>query len=316
MTVSVLGSGAIGSLIGGLLALGGYGVSFLRGDEELKRGLRIALPNRWLLAKGIQSGPVRNPEILLIALGRHHLRELKKEDFKGLVLENTRIVLCNAEPHESERLGFIPSSCSLLVTLLEAVKIQDSDVELVSKRSMTLAERKTPAESIARVLAPFGLVFQGIENARACLNSLFVYQLFHLAVSLCNTTPDNFLSFPEGRRIASGLIKEGIKAMERGRRLLAKLPLMDPQDLLLRLEKDPESFNGARYKPDRAYPPILQDMMTGRPAETRELNKRVVELAGRHGMELPMNWRLFQKAGRAASVGYYRDPAELFEALR
>jgi hypothetical protein len=29
-----------------------------------------------------------------------------------------------------------------------------------------------------------------------------------------------------------------------------------------------------------------------------------------------MNWRLFQKAGRAASVGYYRDPAELFEALR
>jgi hypothetical protein len=40
-----------------------------------------------------------------------------------------------------------------------------------------------------------------------------------------------------------------------------------------------------------------------------------VELASAAGLSLTWNWRLFQKAGRVTSVGFFRDPAELARAI-
>jgi hypothetical protein len=103
--------------------------------------------------------------------------------------------------------------------------------------------------------------------------------------------------------------------MDRAGRPLAHLPVMDPRDLLERIGRRPQTFDHARELPDQAWPPLLQAFFTGRQHEARQTTKRVVEMASDTGLSLTWNWRLFQKAARVGSVGFFRDPAELARAI-
>jgi ketopantoate reductase len=132
---------------------------------------------------------------------------------------------------------------------------------------------------------------------------------------MCGATIPWFLSFAEGRELAAAVIGEGLKTMERAGRALARLPAMDPRALLERIGRRPQAFDSARELPDQSWPPMLQAFLTGRQHEAREITKRIVEMASDGGLSLTWNWRLYQKAGRAASVGFFRDPVELARAL-
>ncbi|HUI72601.1 MAG TPA: ketopantoate reductase C-terminal domain-containing protein, partial [Spirochaetia bacterium] len=146
-------------------------------------------------------------------------------------------------------------------------------------------------------------------------NSFFLSQLLSLPVALCNLTLTAFLSSPEGRELARNILLEGFHTLEKTGEPLAPLPVMDPRDLLARLEKKPLSFQGHRDEPDRAYNTVLQAYLRGRQTESLLVNRRLVEIASSVGLHLVWNWRVAQKAGRVGSTGFYRDPDELLRSL-
>ncbi len=321
MRVTVLGAGAVGCLLGGLCGLAGHTIRFLSRQKgphpEGARDVRISLKGGWHTFAGaagdaMPAGQADAPadEILLVCLGRQHVRELKRDalaDFGGAVF-------CNTDPREPGRLGKpAGGGSSLCATLLSAVTLQDRDVEMLAEDPTLIVESGSAGEELFRDLGRFGVRVQPVSDVVPYLNSLFVYQLLFLPVALCNTTIAHFLSFPEGRELAGLLLQEGLRTMEKTGRQVARLPAFDPGDLLARLGKGVSG--GERYSPDRSYPPALTDLIRGKPTEARELNKRVVEMAAEAGLELTWNWRVFQKAGRTASVGFYRDPGELMRSL-
>ena len=132
---------------------------------------------------------------------------------------------------------------------------------------------------------------------------------------MCNTTLATFLSYPKGRELALNILGEGFLALEKADMPLAPLPVMDPRELAARLERKPGSFETDFERPDRGYNSMLQSYLSGRPVEAAQLNKRVVEIASSKGLHLTWNWRLLQKASRVASMGFYREPAELLKSL-
>jgi ketopantoate reductase len=132
---------------------------------------------------------------------------------------------------------------------------------------------------------------------------------------MCNTTLGVFLSFPEGRELAAGLIGEGCAAMEKAGMPMAPLPLMDPRELATKLQKKPGSFDSDTGRPDRGYNSLLQCSLKGRPTEAAQLNRRIVEIASAAGFQLTWNWRILQKVSRVSSLGFYRTPAELLRSL-
>jgi ketopantoate reductase len=111
------------------------------------------------------------------------------------------------------------------------------------------------------------------------------------------------------------MLAEGFAAMERADMPLATLPVMDPVELMMRIEKKPGSFDSSPSIPARSYNSILQSYLRGRPVEAEHLNKKVVEIASSAGLHLTWNWRILQKASRISGLGFYRDPAELLRAL-
>jgi ketopantoate reductase len=322
MDITVIGPGSVGTLIGGLLSVKGHRVT-LRGRQPKpwgSRGVRILLPDRWLVAENVRfeapEDPVRDSEAVLVTLGRHHLHAMRRPDFQKLIgLSEAPVAFFNSDPAEPERLAVPVGRTLLCVTAMNAVRLQDGDVELSSERPAIIHQTSSILGRILDALRSFGFKVSAVEDVRPYGNSLFVRQLLFLPVAMCNTTLATFLSYPQGRELAVNILGEGLLTMEKADMPLAPLPVMDPRELAGRLEKKPGSFETDFERPDRGYNSTLQAYLSGRPVEAALLNKRVVEIASSKGLHLTWNWRLLQKAGRVARMGFYREPAELLKSL-
>ncbi len=322
MEISILGPGAVGTLLGGLLSLKGHQV-FLIGRNApsgTPGPVRIVLPGGWQEAQGQKvvgpSGAPSSPDAALVTLGRHHLHVLRRPDFARLTGSGEApVALFNADPDEVERLEVSRGRLRLCVTLLDAVKLQDDAVEMGTDRAIILYERARVLDLLFRDVSGFGIQATAVDDARPALNSLLVWQLLWLPVAMCNTTLSIFLSFPEGRELASGILGEGLEAMEKAGLPMAALPVMDPRELAARLEKRPESFQSDTEGPDRRYNSLLQSWLRGKPTEAPRLNRRIVEIGSAAGLHLTWNWRIVQKLSRVAGLGFYRTPADLLRSL-
>ncbi len=337
MEISIVGPGAVGTLLGGLLASRKHRVMLLGkkspgGDEgrgPARSGprvgsaraahVRVTHPGGWVSAEVQRGGPAEapaSPDAVLVTLGRQHLHVLRRPDFSRLVGTNdSPVALCNCDPSELERLALPAGRQRLCVTLLGAVREQEGDVELVTEKPLVVYESSRVLDRLFRDLAPFGVQGVAVADARPHLNSLLVWQLLYLPVAMCNTTLGVFLSFAEGRELAVGLLTEGLEAMEKAGLPLAALPAMDPRELLGRLQKKPESFGPLPQQPDRSYNSLLQGLLAGRPTEAPQLNRRIVEIASSAGLHLTWNWRILQKLSRVSGIGFYRTPADLLHSL-
>jgi len=322
MEITVVGPGSVGTLLGGLLSLKGHRVT-LRGRQSSPRGdrsVRIVLPDRWLVADGLRfeapEDTVRASDAILVTLGRHHLHLLRRPDFQKLIgASDAPVAFFNCDPAEPERLAAPPERTLLCVTAMNAVKLQDGDVELTSGEPSIIHQKSPFLGRILGSLGGFGFRVTAVEDARPSGNSLFVFQLLFLPVAMCNTTLSTFLSYPEGRELAADILGEGLAVAEKADMPLAALPVMDPRELAAALARKPGSFETGIEVPDRGYNSILQSYLTGRAIEAAQLNKRVVEIASSKGLHLTWNWRLLQKMSRVASMGFYREPAELLRSL-
>ena len=315
MDIVVIGDGAVGSLLGGLLRVGGHSVSLVgrRGARE-DGSLRLVLPSGWKTASGFTAPAPDAPDLAMVCLGRHHLAGARRA---GIALPPAarHTVFWNVDPAQPTRLGLAPDQWSAGVTLLSAVRMQEGEVTLAGERPVVVVERRSGAAPALRGLGRCGFTVSEVDDAVPFLDALLVYQLLELPAALCASTIPWFLSFSEGRELASRVLAEGLKTMDRAGRHLARLPVMDPRDLLERIGRRPQGFDRVRDLPDQAWPSQVQAAFAGRQSEARQVTKRIVEMASDAGLSLTWNWRLFQKAGRAASVGFFRDPAELTRAI-
>jgi ketopantoate reductase len=342
MEISIVGPGAVGTLLGGLLAARKHRVvlvgrkapsASVRSGDERKGGprsgagsrsgegasVRVVLPDRWVLADVTRAGPAEapaSPDAALVTLGRQHLHVLRRPDFSRLTGGgDSPVALFNCDPAEIERLAVPPDRLRLCLSLLTAIRLQESDVELVAEKPVILYESARVLDRLFRDLSGFGFQCTAVPDARPYLNSLLVWQLLFLPLAMCNTTLGVFLSFPEGREIAAGLISEGCEAMEKAGLPMAALPVMDPRELLGRLQRKPDSFAPLPERPDRSFNSLLQALLSGRPTEAPQLNRRIVEIASSAGLHLTWNWRILQKLSRVSGIGFYRTPGDLLRSL-
>ena len=322
MEVTILGPGAVGTLLGGLLGIGGHSVTLLgrKPPEHADAPVRVVLPRQWLLAEGLRfAGPGESGDgngVCLVTMGRHHLHAARRPDVLRVTgAGDAPVAFFNCDPAEPVRLAVPEDRVRLCLTLMNAVKLQAADVELTTEKPAIMYERSSVLAQLFRSLAGFGFQLIPVEDARPFLNSLLVSQLLFLPVAMCNTTLACFLGSAQGRELAANILSEGFAAMERADLPLGTLPLMDPRELAARLEKKPGSFEPAPPPPNRDYNSVLQSLLRGRPTEAAQLNKRMVEIASSAGLHLTWNWRILQKASRVASLGFYQDPSELLRSL-
>ncbi len=252
----------------------------------------------------------------MITLGRHHLHALRRPDLARIIgTGDSPVAVFNADPLEMERLAVPPERLRLCLSLMNAVMLQEDDVELTTPSPTVIFEKSPLLAGQLKQLASFGFRSIPVDDARPYLSSLLLSQLLFLPVAMCNTTLECFLSFPEGRELGHLMLEEGFSAMHRAGLPLAALPSMDPRELYTRIEKKPGSFDAGGSTPDRSYNPVLQGMLRGTPTEAAQINRKIVEIASAAGLHLTWNWRILQKASRVSGVGFFQSPGALLQSL-
>ncbi len=173
----------------------------------------------------------------------------------------------------------------LCLTLMNAVKLQDDDVELVTEKPIILYERAPHPGRLFRDLAGFGFQAVAVPDARPYLNSLLVRQLLFLPVAMCNTTLGVFLSFPEGRELAAGLIARGVRGHGEGRAAHGAASESWTRGSWPRGWRGNRALSNPTLGcPDRGYNSLLQSLLKGKPTEAARLNRRIVEIASAAGL--------------------------------
>lgn len=320
MKITVFGQGAIGSLIGGLLHLKNHNVSFVTDpqsdDPRENRYLRIVLPDRWLKIDRIAHNPVEKCEIALFALKRTQYPDISIDDIRRHTgNDSLEIVYCNVNTDDIGHLDQDAIESSIALTLLTSVMLQKDDVELTSTNSYIVFRKSKTLRKLFAPLSEYGIRSLGVDDPRPYANSFFIYQLLSLPAAMCNATVDFFLSFKEGRELAVRVLNEGFKSFTKLQIPLARLPVMDPVDLLARLEKKPEKFDACRFREDRSYNTVLQSFLRGDKHELARLNAKLITVAKDAGVDPLWNWKLMQKVPRVIKYGFFPNPKELMDGL-
>jgi hypothetical protein len=203
------------------------------------------------------------------------------------------------------------------VALLSAVQLEAGEVELASARSCFLLPPCELPEVLALTasLRAAGVQTAVVEDMAGCAVSWFVARLLELPPALCRTTPQHFLSFPQGREIARHVLDEGLDVLRRLGHRPARLPCADPEELLEALAGREQDFEALRSAPGREWGEALQRTLRGERLPPRGPNETLVRLASQAGSSAPWNWRLSGKRGRLQQGAFFRSPAELLEAI-
>lgn len=324
--VRVVGAGAIGSLLGGLLSLGGHEVFFSGNEDELqvpaRTGLRLILPSGWWTCRPFRLYAGEAVDLVLVTVRRHHLRQLARlhrgKPRAGLGIAPGEWLLalnCDVEDLLPFQAG--GSEPPLLgLTLLDAVRIQPSDVELCTETPALIWPKCPPLAWAFSVLRAYGFELVETDDIVPLAHSFFLWKLLDLPAALCGTTRDHLLSFPEGRELAKRVLEEGVTVLTRCKKKLARLPRMDPQELLKRLYRGGLELEAGCFRADRSYGSLLQSVYRKRALETQELNGRLVRMGSEVGVEARWNRQLVQRMDCALKHGLYPDPAQLLEAMK
>jgi ketopantoate reductase len=275
----------------------------------------------------------------VVALRRDHLREAKKTPAAaGLVAQAAGLVR-GAKPRQAVPPPILFLNCGEgetremfpelfdrdggaeaprvlhALTLWTSVRLEPGTVELASPRSVFLTVKDPELRTIVSALRAAGVEVAETDQIDPWQHSFFLWQLLFLPMAMCHAPYEYFLSYSEGREIATRVWDEGLRTLERAGAQLRKLPIMDPRDLLSRWQKARPARTQARFEPDRGYNSLLQALLRGEKTEAGELNERLVKRAAEGGVEATWNWRLARKLSRVVQMGFYRDPAELYQAL-
>ena len=332
VSVRVVGSGAAGILLGGLLARAGHPVSFEGPPEEMRDiergGLRLVLPSGWATVRAAPAGRA-GARLVLVAgpLPRPRPASRRAAPRRQLlgIGPAEKPVLINGTAEDLPLLATPDGEPSdeaapvLLLALLEAVRPQPSDVELCGGRPALMWRKGTLPAGLFTPLKAAGFELAEVEPLDGAADALFLWRLPDLPAALCGMSRGYFLSFREGREIALRVLEEGLAVLTRLRRKPARLPRRDPMELLKALRKGGAELERARCRPERAFSPLLRPVPPGLLAldaeEARELGGRLVRLGEGVGVEARWCARLVQRVERVLRQGPFPDPARLMEAV-
>ena len=319
MKVRIIGDAPVATVLTGLLAEEKHEVAWNPGPAGSRRlkllkrrkEIRLVLPQGWIRTEAFSlssSTKVRAEELGVVAIPGRSLGE--RVGSKGSTL-----LFLDCDPGVPDILAAPGATVFEGVSLLDTFELDPGSVEVATLRPWLVVEKNPLLCELKLCLKSRNISVLEVDDLLPYRNSLFLWKLLSLPVAMCHSTLKHFLSYREGREIAAHVLDEGMGVLARKAVELKKLPIMDPRDLLQKLEKKPGEFDRVRDLPDRSFPSALQYVLLGEGSVARGFNDRLIRMSSQTGVDPRWNWGLTRKLSRVLRVGFYRDPVDLYNAI-
>jgi hypothetical protein len=325
--VRIIGDAPVATVLAGLLAEDKHEVVWNPGPSDsgrlklLKRRkeIRLVLPQGWIRTEafGLSSSiKVRAEELGIVAIPEHFLNKRKAVGAgERIGSKGATLLFLDCDPGVPDSVAVVGSAAFQGLSLFDTFELDPGSVEVTTPRPWLVIEKSPLLRDLKLCLKSCSISVLEVDELPPYRNSLFLWKLLSLPVAMCHSTLKHFLSYREGREIAARVLDEGMGVFARKGLGLKKLPIMDPQDLLHKLEKKPEEFDRFRDLPDRSFPSALQYVLLNAARFARGYNDRLIRMSSQTGVDPMCNWSLTRKLGRVLRVGFYRDPVDLYNTI-
>lgn len=290
LRVVVVGAGAVGGFVGAMLARAGHDVTLVaRGDHGKAietNGLTVETPTETLVVRTavvsrVEDAAGANADVVIVAVKTNDLSQVGPRVDAMLGEGGVAIPLLNGLDSEAELATELGKDRVVgAIAQLSARLLAPGTIRVDGPARMTLAPLSPEAfpriERLSRALSCSDLVCDARSDlARLLWNKLLWNAPFNAVCALTRRSAGDALAVPELEALLRAAMREVV--------LVARAEGVTIDDRAI--EKNIEV---TRTHHGSTVPSMLQDVLRGRPTETRALQGSVIARARRHGIATPV----------------------------
>ncbi len=332
MKYAVIGLGAIGGIIGGLLTKSGEKVILIgkknQVEEINKKGLKINGINNSIYVENVQVSTdfslISDSEVIIICVKSQDTKYLAN-DLKKYIKKSALIISLQNGVKNSKIIKDITGNTAFSgIVLFNALYIKPGEVTLTLKGGLILETDslyKETLESFIRLLIKSGIESKLVTNIEGYLWSKLIVNLQNAVTALTGQTIKESIINKDSRAVIIATMKEGLNILQKSKTPYNTLPDIDPKitirrltilnSVLLKLGSRILKLNA------NARGSMWQSLYRGRPTEIDYINGEIVNLAKKYNLESPINKKLVdlvKEAEKTSNTKSY-DPLKLKEIL-
>ncbi len=318
MKYAVIGLGAVGSIIAGLLSKNNENVILIGKKTQIeqikKNGLKISTNQSETIIENLnlssKFASVEKVDILFVCVKSQDTKKLFLE-LKEFLKEETVIVSLQNGVRNAEIINKIVKNKVLSsVVLFNAVYKKPGNVDLSIRGGILLEDDKKYSKIIDELFKNTDVKITLVENIKSYQWSKLILNLQIAVTALTGQTIKESIINKDSRKILAETMSEGVKIVDKSGVKLEKLPGLDPKKMIKRLNMLNSIFLriGSKFLgvSKNARNSMWQSLARNKKTEIDFINGEIVKLAERNNLEAPINEKLVKyvkQAEKKDSVG-------------
>ncbi len=333
MKYAVIGLGAVGSIIGGLLAKSGEEVILIgktnQVEEIRNKGIKINGLNNSIHVDNVEVSTdlslVSDSDVIIICVKSQDTQNLA-EELNKFIKKSTIIISLQNGVRNSKILKEVTGNTVFSgIILFNALYNNPGDVTLTLKGGLILETNslyKEKVEGFIKVLNEYKIETILETNIQGFLWSKLVVNLQNAVTALTDQTIKDSIVNKDSRAIIIATMKEGLDILQKSKIPYKTLPDIDPKITIRRLKILNSvllKFGSKILKLNKtARSSMWQSLYRGRPTEIDYINGEIIDLAKNHDLKAPINKKLVElikEAEKNNKTNSY-EPTKLKEILK
>jgi 2-dehydropantoate 2-reductase len=307
MKFAVIGLGAVGSIIGGLLTRSNQETLLIGKETQIKE-----LKKNGLKIKGISKKPVvvkklnvtsdysklKEIDVIFICVKSQDTEELSKSISKYLKKSSVIVSLQNGVKNKQIISEITNHQCIAGIVLFNSIYLKAGSVNLTYNGGIVLEKLGESTEKISSFLTNAGFKVTLVDNILGYQYSKLIVNLQIAVTALTGQTIKESITNKYSREILVKTMNEGIEIVNKSGIKLERLPDIDPIKIVKRMQNLNKFLLalGSRFMgiKQEARNSMWQSLRRGRPTEIDYINGEIVSLAKKNNLTAPINSRLVE----------------------
>lgn len=332
MKFAVIGLGAIGSIIGGLLTKSGEDVVLIGKKNQVeainKNGIKIDGINKSIIVENVQASTdfplLSNVDVVLICVKSQDTQNLAN-DLKKFVNKSALLISLQNGVRNLKILRDTTGNKAVSgVLLINAFYIRPGEVELTIKGGLLLEADDSSYDKVnclVNSLKKEGLKSKIVDDIEGYAWSKLIVNLQNALTALTGQTVRESIIDKDSRAMSVATMKEGLYVLEKSGIILKTLPDFAHRKIIRRLSL----YNSTLLKigvrlmkiKGNARTSMWQSLSRGKPTEIDYINGEIVTLARKKNLKAPINTKLVELVKEAEKTHTTKsfEPSELKKLL-
>lgn len=331
MKYAVIGLGAVGSIVGGLLAKSGEDVLLIGKKNQVqainKNGLSVdGVGRKTILIKDAKTSSdfssLKDIDIIFVCVKSQDTEELAIS-IQEYLKKSAIIISLQNGVRNSEVIENITKRKTLAgIVLFNAFYSKPGYVTLSIKGNLLVEEDGSVNPDVFRFLKNTGFKIKTVKNIKGFQYSKLILNLQIAVTALTDQTIRESITDNITRKILVATMNEGIEIVQKSGIVLETLPEIDPRNMVKTLSRFGSItlrigsyFIGLKVN---ARNSMWQSLARGKPTEVDYINGEIVNLAEKNNLVAPINTKLVELIKEAEKKHLTKsfEPAELKEILK